>query len=205
MFWRDICTFAKIIFSHCFFFKKWFYCTMKTRPPKHCFRQDSSWRVLMKSVAIDRGVSTCSAHSPTAQQFMEWQKTVERNPGVKDNSWALVFCKYFSSRTHQRENQPAQRREPSIWLLPEVKARRGLRSCVVCHCGEFASSSAFGAPELFLHQSWPSSGFHKWGSRGATSHGPWHQRPVSWSPQWPSGSGFHRGEVWGLSQEEQSS
>lgn len=88
-----------------FFFKKWFYCTMKTRPSQALLCQDSSWRVLMKSVAIDRSFHLLCLLT-TAQQFMEWQKTVERNPGVKDNSWALVFCKYFSSRTHQRENQP---------------------------------------------------------------------------------------------------
>lgn len=29
-------------------------------------------------------------------EFIEWQKGIERHQVVKDNSWSLVFMKYFS-------------------------------------------------------------------------------------------------------------
>lgn len=180
----------KLSFSHCF--KKWFYCTMKTRPPKHCFarilREEFGW-----NQSLLAGASACSAYS----QLLSSSRSGRRGQrGAQVSRIVVSLPQYFSSRTHQRENQQCQMREPSIWLLPQVKARRGLRICVVCQCGGYPS--AFGAPELFCISPGPILNF----TNEAAGEPPKPRCPSS--PRRSAGvprgladrSGFHCGEVW---------
>ena len=156
--------------------------------------QDSSWRVWVESVAVGRNFRLLCLLT-AAQQ---WSGRRGQR-GAQVSRIIVSLLQYFSSRTHQRENQQCQMREPSIWLLPQVKARRGLRICVVCQCGGYPSSSAFGAPELFPPQSWSSPEFHKWSSRGATkATAPFKPATISGDARGLADrSGFHCGEVWG--------
>lgn len=172
-------------------------------------RSDSTvpWKQGLPSIALPGffmkslgGISRCWQELPPALpthscSAVEWQKRAERSPGVKDNSQSSAV--FFFQNSSEGEPAVPDERAQHL-LLPQVKARRGLRICVVCQCGGYPSSSAFGAPELFLPQFWSSPEFHKWSSRGATkATAPFKPAMISGVPGGLADrSGFHCGEVW---------